>query len=126
MLAQLALAGIRGYQRHLSPLKGYGCAYRLAHGGTGCSGFAKGVIAEVGLIAALPAIRQRLRDCHAAALAFRQSDGPEDNQPPQRRRWFHGCDCSGCSDFRLCAPARSQADTSCDATPACTPDCCGG
>ena len=68
MLSTLAVTLIRAYQVHLSPRKGYGYAYRLLHGGTGCSGFAKLAIADRGLIRALPDIRQRFKACKAAAL----------------------------------------------------------
>ena len=37
MLRYLALCAIRFYQRHLSPKKGFGCAYRIVYGGCGCS-----------------------------------------------------------------------------------------
>ena len=63
MLDRLALVAIGGYQRHLSPRKGYACAWRIAHGGPGCSGFAKQAIRDHGLFAALPIIRRRLSAC---------------------------------------------------------------
>ncbi len=114
MLTQAALAAIRGYQRHVSPRKGYGCAYRLAHGGTGCSGFAKTAIAERGLIRALPSIRTRQRDCRAAAVQL-----SAERDAKRRGRWYDGlencsCDGSGCdaSDCHHLA--------ACD----CQPDCC--
>ena len=71
MLARLALVGIAGYQRYLSPRKGYACAYRIAHGGTGCSGYAKQAIADHGLLAAVPQIRARLSACRDAAKELR-------------------------------------------------------
>ena len=97
MLSHAAILGIRAYQLWLSPRKGYGCAYRLAHGGPGCSGYAKAVIAERGFLSALPAIRLRLRDCHEAVLLLR-SERPEEGRR-RRDRWCDNCcipDVSGC------------------------------
>jgi putative component of membrane protein insertase Oxa1/YidC/SpoIIIJ protein YidD len=119
MLASVALSLIGGYQRWLSPRKGYACAYRLAHGGTGCSGFAKAAIAETGLFAALPAIRQRFRDCKTAALTMTTDTSAN----PKRRkdRWYHNCDCSGC-DWPICR-SRHGADVATDGCE-CAPDAC--
>ncbi|PTX57119.1 hemolytic domain-containing protein [Litoreibacter ponti] len=66
MLSRMALGGIWAYQQYISPNKGFRCACSVAHGGTGCSGFAKHAIRDHGLWGALPAIRQRFRDCRAA------------------------------------------------------------
>ena len=114
MLSRLALAAIGGYQRHLSPRKGYACAYRVAHGGPGCSGFAKGVIADVGLLRAVPAIRQRFADCREAAEDLR-----EQKRKRGKDKWSN-CDCSGCD---LPTPRGcSKADTTPDCD--CVPDGC--
>ncbi|VEB44117.1 Uncharacterised protein [Chromobacterium violaceum] len=45
----LALCLIRIYQRHLSPRKGFGCAYRAGTGRAGCSGLAFRAIRRYGL-----------------------------------------------------------------------------
>ena len=63
MLASLALSAIRGYQRYLSPHKGYACAYRCATGRDGCSGYGYRVIARFGLAAGVKLLRRRLRLC---------------------------------------------------------------
>lgn len=125
MLAQAALLAIDGYQRHLSPRKGYACAYRIAHGGTGCSGFAKQALRDFGFFAAIPAIRGRFADCHAAALQLRlarEAEADPDETKP-RRRWSD-CDCGGCAscDFPIRGCGRGHDTTpDCD----CTPDGCG-
>jgi putative component of membrane protein insertase Oxa1/YidC/SpoIIIJ protein YidD len=66
MVSQIALGAIWGYQRWISPRKGWRCAHSVLHGGTGCSGHAKHAIRNHGFWAAIPIIRQRLRDCRAA------------------------------------------------------------
>jgi putative component of membrane protein insertase Oxa1/YidC/SpoIIIJ protein YidD len=120
MLSRLALAAIKGYQRHLSPYKGYACAYRVAHGGTGCSGFAKTAIADLGLFRAIPAIRLRFAACRDAAEELR-----EQKQKREKDKWYDNC-LSGCD----CAPGCDLPVRGCgkkaDLTPDCdcTPDCC--
>ncbi|BCM92259.1 hypothetical protein IAD21_04138 [Abditibacteriota bacterium] len=65
----VALIGV--YQRHISPRKGWRCAYSVMHGGPGCSGFARESIEIYGWQAARPLVRQRFRDCHSAAQTMR-------------------------------------------------------
>lgn len=71
MVSKLALGAIWGYQRYLSPYKGFRCAHSVLHGDTGCSGYAKHAIRDHGLWGAVPAIRQRFRDCKDASLTLR-------------------------------------------------------
>ncbi|MEW6370144.1 MAG: membrane protein insertion efficiency factor YidD [Pseudomonadota bacterium] len=63
MLVGLALSAIRGYQRHLSPHKGYCCAYRCATGRGSCSAHGYRVIGRFGLWTGLALLRRRLRLC---------------------------------------------------------------
>jgi putative component of membrane protein insertase Oxa1/YidC/SpoIIIJ protein YidD len=115
MLNRLALAAIGGYQRHLSPRKGYSCAYRVAHGGTGCSGFAKAAIAEHGLWRAVPTIRKRFADCRDAAEELRAT-----KRKDQKGRWYDYCDCSSGCDISPRGCGKVDTTPDCD----CTPDCC--
>jgi putative component of membrane protein insertase Oxa1/YidC/SpoIIIJ protein YidD len=120
MLSRLALAAIGGYQRHFSPRKGYACAHRVAHGGTGCSGYAKAAIADLGLLRSIPAIRQRFADCRDAAEELRDA-----KRKREKDKWYDhcsaGCDCSpGCDlPLRGCGK-KADMTPDCD----CTPDCC--
>jgi len=73
-LVRLALAAIRGYQRHLSPHKGFSCAYRVATGRASCSHHGYRVIERCGLWTGLALLRRRLRLCgevHRSRLAAR-------------------------------------------------------
>lgn len=54
------------YQKHLSPYKGFSCAYRILHQGESCSQYAKGLITNYGMARALPLIRQRFQACSIA------------------------------------------------------------
>ena len=112
MLSRLALVGIAGYQRHLSPRKGYASAYRILHGGTGGSGFAKAAIAEQGLFAAISQIRARFAACRDAAKALHED-------PERRDKWFNNfcveCGCGACDPVGGCQNAAPDCD--------CAPDC---
>jgi putative component of membrane protein insertase Oxa1/YidC/SpoIIIJ protein YidD len=63
---QAAASAIAGYQKHLSPRKGFSCAHRVLHGGESCSQYVKRVILEQGLWAAIPATRSRFAECKVA------------------------------------------------------------
>lgn len=61
--ARLALAAIRGYQRWLSPRKGFSCALRSVTGGASCSAYGHTVIGRFGLVAGLGLLGRRLDLC---------------------------------------------------------------
>ena len=69
-LRAAALAGIRLYQRYLSPLKGFCCAYRRQTGRAGCSELGYRAFRRFGLIGGWPVLRERLARC---ADAHRQA-----------------------------------------------------
>ncbi len=72
MLTALALHLIRWYQRHLSPRKGYACAYRVVYGGSGCSGVGYRLIRRYGAVSGYLLLRKRLARCHFVAVQQRQ------------------------------------------------------
>lgn len=80
---QLAIRAIAGYQKHLSPLKGFSCAHRLLHGGVSCSQYTKQIIAQEGLAAALHKSRQRFQECKQANQILRMRLSASENQPPE-------------------------------------------
>ena len=114
MLDRLALSAISGYQRHLSPRKGFGCAYRISHGGTGCSGYAKAAIADFGLLRAIPMIRTRFADCRDAAEELR-----EERRKRDKDKWYD-CSCASCDLPTPRGCGKADATPDCD----CAPDCC--
>ncbi|OAN75345.1 hypothetical protein A8B78_16400 [Jannaschia sp. EhC01] len=146
MVSQIALGAIWGYQRFVSPHKGWRCAHSVLHGGTGCSGYAKHAIRDNGLWGAIPDIRQRLRDCRTASETLRANCAvhanwaeEQANDSPRRGRkrrkkskdsgWFgNACDCGEFAFCGLALPAFCVAGAA-DAQP--TPvdgaaDGCGG
>ncbi len=81
VLRRAAAGCIGGYQRHLSPRKGFHCAHRVLHGGESCSQFAKTAILERGIFASLSLARERFRECNSASRTLREralktDDGP--------------------------------------------------
>jgi putative component of membrane protein insertase Oxa1/YidC/SpoIIIJ protein YidD len=69
-LGQLMVALIGGYQRFLSPCKGYACAHRVKFGGASCSEYGRQVFASEGWQAGLAKLKARFRECHAASRSL--------------------------------------------------------
>ena len=88
-IRQIAITSIRGYQKHISPRKGFSCAHRLLHGGDSCSQYVKRMIAQDGLTAAIKASRQRFQACQEANQILRaryySSARNENNYNPDRK-----------------------------------------
>ena len=95
--AWLFAAAIGGYQRYLSPWKGFRCAYRVQRGRASCSQFAKRVALRRGLLAVPGLLRERFRRCAVAAKALaakRSSRRDADDDRRQSRAATPGVDCS--------------------------------
>jgi len=70
-MSAAAVAGMIGfYQRWLSPLKGFSCAYRRKRGAHSCSEFGRRVVTRFGVLKFIPLMRQRFARCAAAARAL--------------------------------------------------------
>jgi len=122
LASALALAAIRGYQRWLSPHKGFGCAFRVATGGDSCSAYGYRVIERFGLRRGLGLLDRRLALCGHVHRSAQAARGPA---PPQvRHPLLHyqrgecdpgcallecGCDACDCgSKVRDCWRSRRQ------------------
>jgi putative component of membrane protein insertase Oxa1/YidC/SpoIIIJ protein YidD len=106
----LALAAIRGYQRWISPHKGFCCALRAMTGGDSCSAYGYLVIARFGLRRGLGLLRRRLDLCghvhrSPAPAGSRVRPGPAVRNPWRHREQGH-CD----------LPCDSSCDTPCDSS----------
>ena len=125
MLRSLALFAIRLYQRHLSPKKGFGCAYRLVYGGCGCSGVGYRLIRRYGVFSGCRLLRLRLAHCR---FAYTHYCAPAPSPAPTAKRangmaYYQRGDCvpcdAGCLDVGGCdacdwgAPDACHCDT-CD------------
>lgn len=69
-MRELALPAIAFYQRHLSPYKGFACAYRVHIGACGCSELGYRAIRRFGVFTGLGVLRQRLALCGVAHRRF--------------------------------------------------------
>lgn len=110
---KLLLLMIMLYQRHLSPRKGYRCAYSVLYQTQGCSGAVKDIIQQKGVIAGWGEIRQRFADCRLAAQTIRQRQLLNE---VIRKKKNYDCDCTGCDGAvcRDCHIPVPDLDCSCD------------
>lgn len=69
-MKSLALAAIRFYQRHLSPHKGFCCAYRQHTGAGSCSELGHRAIRRHGVFQGLGVLNRRLTLCGVAHRRF--------------------------------------------------------
>lgn len=116
MVSQIALGAIWGYQRWISPRKGWRCAHSVLHGGTGCSGHAKHAIRSHGIWAAIPLIRQRLRECREASVALRANCAVCNERDPEDSSGEDGRPNRGPWGRKRRKGARTSAtDNACDA-----------
>ncbi|MBV8618666.1 MAG: membrane protein insertion efficiency factor YidD [Curvibacter sp.] len=85
----LALQAIQGYRRHLSPHKGFACAYRVHTGRCSCSRFGQRAITRFGLLQGLWFLSGRLQACRKAygrLLALRREEDESASEWLQRHR----------------------------------------
>lgn len=67
-----AVAGaIGGYQRWISPYKGFHCAHWTLHGGESCSAFGKRIVLERGLPGFFRGMQERFADCRRSNETLR-------------------------------------------------------
>ena len=62
----LAVTAISGYQKFISPHKGFACAHRVLYGCESCSQYFKQVIAEEGIFVAIANAKGRFQECREA------------------------------------------------------------
>jgi putative component of membrane protein insertase Oxa1/YidC/SpoIIIJ protein YidD len=83
----LACRLIELYQRRLSPLKGFRCAYRAVKGRASCSEFARRAIARLGVLTGVQLLRRRFDKCHRAAKVLEY----ETRRAKKKGRWKDRC-----------------------------------
>ena len=96
-MRRVLLAAIRGYQRYVSPHKGFSCAYRVHTGRASCSALGYRTIRRFGVVAGLRLLRQRTALC---GVAHRRHAGFKPRHPhaAQRGDCDLGCDLPGDCD----------------------------
>lgn len=108
-MKSLVAACIAFYQKFLSPLKGYRCAYAALHGGDPCSEAVKKLVIDKGCFGAYQDIRVRFQACREANETLIRND-------KRRRSRCDYCDCDSgaCADTGSCRKLDS-----CDDHPGC-------
>ena len=98
--AALAVKAISGYQRHLSPRKGFACAHRIAYGGASCSQHIKTLIERHGLMQGAALAPERFRACREAYFVLRAADSGERSDDGERSpsKCRDAVDCMTCSE----------------------------
>jgi putative component of membrane protein insertase Oxa1/YidC/SpoIIIJ protein YidD len=92
---------IRGYQRYLSPYKGFCCAHRALHGGPGCSEAVRRIIEARGIFHCWSQVRERFAQCREAARVLRARPlaaglfGTQSESDKRKRRKNQGDSCDG-------------------------------
>jgi len=98
-MKRLLLASITAYQRWLSPIKGFSCAYRVHVGGESCSAYGYRVIERYGIGYGLRLIKRRLDKCSRQHRLHTGSRvGQHKTHPSKLRSQAGFCDvsCDGC------------------------------
>ncbi|MEA5514999.1 membrane protein insertion efficiency factor YidD [Nodularia sp. UHCC 0506] len=128
---QVGVIAITGYQKHISPHKGFACAHRMLYGGESCSQYFKQVIIQDGFRAALTQSRERFQACKQANYILRtqaekREPEPQKPQSPQHKPgsnnrdcndYLTGIECGGhCVEILITSPDCSGADCT-------SPDC---
>ena len=108
----IALMLIRLYQRFLSPIKGYSCAYRVYTGKESCSAYGYQAIARYGVVTGYQLIRRRMDKC---THVFELNRCTQSTTYPTSRFESGYCDggCDGDCDAKDCLGACDLVD-SCD------------
>ena len=105
---QVGVSAITGYQKHISPHKGFACAHRVLYGGESCSQYFKQVIIQDGFRAALIQSRERFQACKQAnyilrAQAEKPEPEPQNPQSPQKSPGSENIDCNDCVTGAECS-----------------------
>ena len=114
---RLVLAAIRAYKRHVSPRKGFACAWRVHRGGASCSTLGYRAVSRHGVFRGLGILDRRLERCRA--VHERQAGARRPAGALRAQAGFcDGCDAPSCD-----GPA---CDTPSCHAPSCDPAFCDG
>lgn len=122
-LMRLACLGaIRGYQRFVSPYKGFGCAYRLHTGRASCSVLGYRAVRRHGVLSGLALARRRMHLCGVVHRRQQGFPGPL-HRASQRGLCDLGCDapCDASCDLPSGGSGRCRG---LDPSSCCDSGCC--
>ena len=96
MMRRLAITSIIGYQRYLSPHKGFCCAYHHETGKDSCSAYALRVVRRKGALALFTALPRQFARCREAyQMYLSRQQKPLWGQDKKRK--FTACDACDCA-----------------------------
>ena len=116
IMGRLAVAAINGYQRSISPHKGFRCAHRVLHGEESCSQYVKRIVDQEGLGRALQLAPARFTACRAASRVLR-ADAEDGPYVPWYRRGATGKGGGGGGDASDCETAGCCVEGASDCLP---------
>ncbi|MCC5637056.1 membrane protein insertion efficiency factor YidD [Nostoc sp. CHAB 5844] len=131
---RVSVTAITGYQKHISPYKGFVCAHRILHGGESCSQYIKRVIAQEGLRIAFIKSRTRFQACKQANLILHSqshnsgasaSEDEADIQQPKKENGSNDLSCGDWADLACNCPEFMSEIAACGATDCSVLDCSG-
>ncbi len=122
-----AIASISGYQKYLSPYKGFACAHRVFYGGESCSQYVKRMLGEVGFSEAVKASHQRFADCREANQILKASQNANKNKNKRRQADNKNFSCNDAYDLAECGcdGLDCLSNSNCDLGDCGNSDCCG-
>lgn len=94
-MREFVLLAIRGYQRFLSPHKGFCCAYRAHTGRCSCSALGYRAVRRYGTLNGLAVLRRRMYLCGVAHRRYTPLPPPGQfgaGRPPRAQRGDCACD----------------------------------
>ncbi|ATQ78761.1 hypothetical protein CR152_07315 [Massilia violaceinigra] len=113
----LALSAIGFYQRHLSPYKGFRCAYCAYTGNASCSALGARAIRRYGVWDGIGVLQGRLQKCGVAYRRYRTAVPPAPPRLLARPNQAGECDCScdpslgdACDTASYCVDAKDCWD----------------
>jgi putative component of membrane protein insertase Oxa1/YidC/SpoIIIJ protein YidD len=101
-----SVAAINGYQKHISPRKGFACAHRVLYGDVSCSQYIKQAIAQEGFRVGWLKSRDRFQACKQANQILHSRStylALDASEQKKRRRWCNDSSCFDCGDGCECA-----------------------
>ena len=120
-MKHLLLSAIRFYQRHLSPHKGFCCAYRQHTGRASCSALGYRAVRRCGVLNGLALLRRRMSLCGVAHRRFQAVRAPVYRPPAaQRGDCDLGCGVPGDCDM----PTANRLPNLCDMASCCDAGSC--
>ncbi|AKG20922.1 membrane protein insertion efficiency factor YidD [Calothrix sp. 336/3] len=132
------VTAISGYQKFISPHKGFSCAHRVLYGGESCSQYIKRAIANYGISIGLEKARSRFDACKQANLILHSQreeleEEPEDDEnvptdgqkmTSKPRKTHFADNCPNCNQPTPCVDASCEClNTSADITDCVHSDC---